>query len=88
MSGFLFDMPPDGDVTQAELARRCTAAKSGTGPDGETCRTCAHRVRARYRDRVYQKCGLCRKQWTHGPGSDIKVYWNACMYWERSGGAE
>lgn len=59
------------------------AAPPGSGPAGETCGSCAHRVRARIRSgRVFQKCGLMRHAWTHGPGSDIKAGSPACSRWE------
>lgn len=41
----LMELEPDGDVSLAELDRHCTAARCGTGPAGETCRTCRHCVR-------------------------------------------
>ena len=57
------------------------AARPGTGPGGETCRTCRHRCRIVY-DRSYNKCGLQRENWTHGPGTDIRVGSPACRFWE------
>lgn len=52
----------------------------GTGPEGETCGSCKHDVRFRR----YHKCGLARRVWTHGRGSDILARSPACKYWERS----
>lgn len=56
----------------------------GSGPAGETCKTCAHieRVRSGSR-RTFRKCGLNADRWTHGPGSDIKAGAPACRSWER-----
>lgn len=58
------------------------AATPGTGPPGETCKTCAHKT---YRGGVkspYIKCALMRAYWTHGPGTDIKAGAAACSKWK------
>lgn len=60
----------------------CTAAPIGTGPEGETCRTCKHLARIRYHDKNYLKCGLMEHHWTHGPGSDIRAKYAACREWK------
>lgn len=60
----------------------CVPAPLGSGPDDETCGSCAHRVRVQHGGRRYQKCGEMRRSWTHGPGSDIKAAWLACHQWE------
>lgn len=63
------------------------AAPPGTGPAGETCKTCKHRVRLGVRSgRVFQKCGLNERNWTHGPGSDIRAKAPACKFWEKEEG--
>lgn len=79
----LMALEPDGPVSLTELDRRCMAARSGTGPAGETCRTCRHCVRLPHSSKTFLKCGLCERQWTHGPGSDIRARWPACKFWER-----
>ncbi len=58
------------------------AAKPGTGPTGETCKTCAHYTRVSWAG-TYRKCGheLARAKWTHGPGSDIRARDPACSQW-------
>lgn len=58
------------------------AAPPGTGPAGETCGSCAHYVRRRMGG-IYRKCGLCRSQWTNGPGTDIRAKDAACSKWEK-----
>ncbi len=58
------------------------AAPPGSGPAGETCKSCAHYSRAAGGRRAYPKCGLMRHAWTHGPGSDIKASSPACNRWE------
>lgn len=60
------------------------AALPGTGPEGETCKSCRHIVRLDEYAKVYRKCGLVRDRWTHGPGTDIKAGKPACRRWERS----
>lgn len=57
------------------------AAPPGTGPGNETCGSCQHHVRVDYHNKGYHKCALCSEQWTHGPGSDIRVRAAACRFW-------
>lgn len=57
------------------------AAIPGTGPAGETCRTCRHLARLKYA-KVYLKCLIERARWTCGPGTDIKAGSPACKKWE------
>lgn len=52
----------------------------GTGPAGETCRTCRHF--ARVWGGRYFKCELLRGRWTHGTGTDIRAGSPACKKWE------
>lgn len=59
----------------------CTPAPIGSGPAGETCKTCKHSGYVQMANRYY-KCGLMRKKWTNGPGSDIRLRWAACEKWE------
>lgn len=58
------------------------AAQPGTGPAGETCKSCKHYTHVMHA-RAYRKCGLMREFWTGGPGSDIKASSPACERWER-----
>ena len=55
------------------------AATPGTGPEGETCRTCDHKT---YHERTkrYYKCDLIN--WGHGKGTDILLRSPACHRWE------
>ena len=65
------------------VGTRCTAAPSGSGPDGETCRTCRHKTPTfSGSGKRFLKCGLMQRSWTHGGGTDIKARWPACHYWE------
>jgi len=57
------------------------AAVPGTGPEGETFKTCRHLFR-RKMSHVYLKCKLMEQQWTCGTASDIKAKTPACARWE------
>lgn len=59
------------------------AAPPGTGPAGETCKTCEH-YSGRRLSKIYRKCGLVRERWTGGPGTDIFARSPACRYWEKA----
>lgn len=57
------------------------AQPPGSGPKGETCKTCKHIARIRC-SKTYIKCRLLEAGWTHGPGTDIKAKAPACRLWE------
>lgn len=61
---------------KAKSVAKGFAAPPGTGPAGETCRTCAN-VR---RSGRFFKCALVKP--THGLGSDIRLRWDACRLWQ------
>lgn len=63
--------------------RRGYAAPPGTGPAGETCKTCEHCVRCGHNNKHYLKCELRKPSWTHGEGTDILAKSPACSKWER-----
>jgi hypothetical protein len=48
----------------------------GTGPHGETCRTCLHDFVSD--TKRFHKCELCRPRWTHGRATDILARDAAC----------
>jgi hypothetical protein len=59
--------------------RKCGyAALPGTGPEGQTCRQCAHYCITGSNRKTFPKCGLMRAKWTHGAGTDIKAGSPAC----------
>lgn len=58
------------------------AAKPGTGPEGETCKTCQHCKRHDYANTFY-KCLLMEPYWSHSITTDIKLRSPACEKWER-----
>jgi hypothetical protein len=55
------------------------AAPIGSGPEGETCGTCAHSYRIQLA-KTYHKCALVKA--TGGPGTDIRLKWAACSQWK------
>lgn len=58
------------------------AAPPGTGPKGETCKSCRHYRIVMGKGRDYRKCSLMARVWTGGPGTDIKASAPACAKWE------
>lgn len=58
-------------------------ARLGTGPIGETCKTCRFYIRIRYHNKIYRKCKLQEKVWTHGLGTDIRAKDPACSEWNQ-----
>lgn len=61
------------------------AARPGTGPAGEYCKTCAHFYQHKM-SRTYSKCSLMRHIWTGGSATDIKVNSPACARFEKNEG--
>lgn len=73
----MFDaLPPHN---RADGHAKGYAAAPGSGPTGFTCGTCAH-IRRRGETSIF-KCWLRRREWTAGPGTDIRKGSPACMYW-------
>lgn len=69
-----------------QMGRKCPvprgyAAPPGTGPTGETCKSCVHIARIRMA-KTYLKCELRRSSWTGGGGTDIRASAPACRHWE------
>lgn len=72
----------------AERTGRVKGAKGyarppGSGPAGETCKTCAHCCRVEGGANWYHKCDLLKFRWTHGPGTDVKAKSPACELWKK-----
>lgn len=57
------------------------ATKPGSGPAGETCKTCCHAWRANHGNGHFWKCELVKP--TRGPGTDIRLKSPACSMWKR-----
>lgn len=98
MSG-LFDDLPDHAMTPKEREqfmnklqppkskKKGYAAIPGTGPEGETCRSCKHSVIKGGTAKNYYKCALMRNLWTGGQGTDILLRSPACRRWEKDSDA-
>lgn len=96
MTGDLFGNPviPEGPAMHPAERRRQKrraseqargyAAPPGTGPEGESCRSCAHSSLAgyRYNHGNYWKCGQVQHLWTHSVRTDIRLKSPACRRWE------
>jgi hypothetical protein len=83
--GTLFDLPVILGVEKR--GKHYTQPKGyawspGTGPEGETCGTCAFIERYR----KWAKCAKNSAKHTHGRGSDILVRAPACKFWEKVDG--
>ena len=59
------------------------AQPPGTGPVGETCKTCRFKTYNHSATKRFLKCELLRHAWTHGEGTDIKAKSPACRVWEQ-----
>lgn len=59
------------------------AAPPGSGPKGETCRSCEHAVKRGGVAGSYHKCNLMARFWTGGAGTDILLRAPACSRWEK-----
>lgn len=85
----LFGQP----ITEAQLPAPTLAKKKrgqakgyarppGSGPAGETCKTCQHSYGVELRSgKRYWKCGLVKA--TGGPGTDIRLKSPACSKFEK-----
>ena len=58
------------------------AAPPGTGPEGETCKSCKFKTKKLGVAGHFLKCDLMRSAWTGGTGTDIKAKSPACREWE------
>lgn len=82
--GRTVDVPKRG---KHYVQQRGYAGKPGTGPAGETCKTCEHYTIVRMA-KSYRKCGLNRAKWTGGARSDILAGSPACEKWTAPGEAK
>lgn len=76
----LMVLPPSA-IKPKKPKKHGHAALPGTGPEGETCGSCANLAR-KVMARTYLKCGLMRAYWTGGTGSDVRAADAACRRWE------
>ncbi|TPN03789.1 hypothetical protein FJ973_29540 [Mesorhizobium sp. B2-1-3] len=67
---------------KAKPQKRGYAAAPGTGPAGETCKSCVHYRSVNGGSRSFPKCDVMRASWSHGPGTDILAKAPACREWK------
>lgn len=58
----------------------------GEGPAGAKCKTCQHFRKFDYHNKKLYKCHL--RGYSHGPGTDHRVRWDACAKYEERNEAE
>lgn len=72
-----------GVVARKPTVKNGYAGIPGTGPEGETCKTCKHkRSMSNTGTKHWIKCQLRRATWTGGEGTDILARSPACSKWE------
>ena len=57
-------------------------APPGSGPQGETCKTCRYRVQMSGSSQRWSKCEKARWRWTGGRATDILASAPACKLWQ------
>lgn len=55
------------------------AGVPGTGPEGETCRSCRHLYKVQGGNKAFPKCAL--RAATRGPATDVLMKSPACARW-------
>lgn len=85
----LFDDPTAREPTTETIQQpkrlgwKATPAPIGSGPPGETCKTCTSAVKLDSPSgKSWYKCSVMRWRWTGGTATDIKLKWEACKSWE------
>lgn len=81
---------PEADKVRAARRRQAQprgfAGTPGTGPEGETCGSCAHIRRLNEGgNRTYPKCYLMSASWGKSARTDILVRSPACYRWQEGG---
>lgn len=81
--GELFSKPRKNTILKGDGY----AGSPGTGPAGETCKTCAQLRRMEItRAKAVHKCGLCKASWK--PSTDIVLHAPACTFWQAGLGTQ
>lgn len=75
---------PPGTGKRKPTKLRGYAAAPGSGPKGETCKTCEYYCRVHGHAKAYLKCRLMKQVWTNGPGTDILARSAACARWQKA----
>jgi hypothetical protein len=76
------DLHLDAITQQISKRDKAHPYAPGSGPAGQTCGTCQKLCRVEYHNKIYRKCHVLMKYWTHGPGTDIRCRDAACRSWE------
>jgi hypothetical protein len=90
--GLLSYRTADGRTIEAKprgkhyIEPRGYAAKPGTGPEGESCKSCRHSIHAGTGGKRFPKCELMLACWTSSRRTDILMGAAACSKWERDEG--
>lgn len=71
-----------GIVRRKPTVKNGYAAPPGTGPIGETCKGCKHKLSTGSGGKNFIKCELRRATWTNGEGTDILAGSPACKKFE------
>ena len=74
--------PPSVKHTRVRAKSTGHAGVPGTGPQGETCKSCSHLMRRATYRKTFLKCALRKAEWTGGKGTDIRAKDAACGKWE------
>lgn len=72
--------PPEKAPQAKRLGWKATPAPIGSGPPGETCKTCQYMRRVKI-NKTYLKCYLMVKHWSFGGATDVRAGWDACREW-------
>ena len=73
---------PPPEKKRKDTVQRGYAWQPGTGPEGETCRSCKFTRRISCYSKPFYKCEKNRQSWTSGRGTDILLRAAACKFWE------
>ena len=69
------------NMARRRLKPRGYVMPPGSGPEGETCGSCAHVCRFR-QSKALAKCGLNKRIWTGSRTTDVNVTSPACSKWQ------
>lgn len=77
----LFGVTPAFNLHRGAGRPNGYAAEPGSGPTGESCKTCDNCVRVKLSSKSVYKCELVA--WTGGRATDVLVTAPACRFWVR-----
>lgn len=65
-------------------AARGYARRPGSGPDGETCKTCGHCCKLHRDGWAGYKCAVIRHRWSRSPATDVALRSPACEAFQKA----